>query len=222
LELEGVIAKCLEKKPEGRYLDVGALARALAPFGGAHAGISVERITKIVNPGGVPVPPESPNRVSITSSPGNRASAFAATAASTSVNLPESPVQPRERSPLMLVAAAVLAVCVVAGIFFSVREKPGDATSNATETTSVDAPAKPVLSTASSTAPVIAPAGTATTPPEPVASADAGVPLSAKVATTSPPPSPVAITARPVVSAKPASSKSTKKNPAYDPFADQH
>src|SRR4051794_11062613 len=50
LELECVISKCLEKKPEDRYADVGALARALMAFGGPQAQISVDRITKIINP----------------------------------------------------------------------------------------------------------------------------------------------------------------------------
>lgn len=220
LELEAVITKCLEKKPEGRYADVGELARALAPYGGPSSQISVERITKIVNPGGVPIATSPPVRVSITSSPGIPASAFAATAASTSINVPESPAA-RQRSPLMFIVAGVVAVLIIAGIFMTVREKHGDATpTNASAT--VDALANSGATTAASVAPLIAPAGTASTAPEPLALADAGPPLLASAAPTVAPSNSLANTARPVGSAKPVSSKPTKKNPTYDPFADQH
>jgi len=222
LELEAVINKCLEKKPEGRYSDVGELARALAPYGGPSAQISVERITKIVSPGGVAVLAPPPVRVAIASSPGIRASAFAATAASTSVNLPESPAT-RQRSPFIFGVAGVLALIVVAGIFFTVRGKT-EATEPKTDPSSViDAPAKPVSTNSSYRALVVAPAGVAARTPETLASADAGAPLamSASTVPTVAPSNSLANTNRPVGSAKPVS-KSTKKNPTNDPFADQH
>ncbi len=221
LELESVISKCLEKKSEGRYSDVGELARALAQFGGPSAQISVERITKIVSPGGVVVAAAPPARVSITSSPGIHASAFAATAASTSVNLPESPVA-RRRSPVIFVAAGVLAVFVVAGIYLTIREKREETTSNTSQSTTMDAPAKPGSTSASSVAPVIVPAGNSANLPGSLTSADASVPLPATAAPTVAPSNSIAITASPVGSAKPVSTKPTKKNPTYDPFAEQH
>jgi hypothetical protein len=42
--LEALILRCLEKRPERRFADVGELARALAPFASRGAEISVERI----------------------------------------------------------------------------------------------------------------------------------------------------------------------------------
>jgi hypothetical protein len=43
-----VVMKCLEKRPEDRFADVGALALALAPFA-PQAAISVERITRTLS-----------------------------------------------------------------------------------------------------------------------------------------------------------------------------
>jgi serine/threonine-protein kinase len=221
LEIENAIAKCLDKKADGRFADVGALARAIAPFGGPSAQISVERITKIVSPGMVNVPVESISRVSIMPPKGPDASAFAATAASTGSNVPEV-AAPRKRSLFVYVAGGVFAVFVTAGIFVTVREKPGGATPETQQSADVDGRVKPNASNASSAVPVIVPAGTATVPPEAAVSAGASGSLPVVVAPSSAPSNSSAITARPIGSAKPVSSKSTKKNPTYDPFADQH
>jgi serine/threonine-protein kinase len=45
-----VVMRCLEKAPEARYADVGALAAALAPFGGPAAAAHVELIGKLLRP----------------------------------------------------------------------------------------------------------------------------------------------------------------------------
>ena len=46
--LADVVAHCLERDPDHRYADVGALAKALAPFGPARSDVSVERIARIL------------------------------------------------------------------------------------------------------------------------------------------------------------------------------
>jgi serine/threonine-protein kinase len=47
-EMQDVILRCLEKKPEDRFLNVAELARALAPFAPASAHTSVERATAMM------------------------------------------------------------------------------------------------------------------------------------------------------------------------------
>jgi serine/threonine-protein kinase len=46
--LEAVILRCLQKKADQRYADVGELANALLPFGPPEATLSVKRITRII------------------------------------------------------------------------------------------------------------------------------------------------------------------------------
>ncbi len=48
LELELVLQKCLQKNRDDRYSSVGEVARALAPFGSAHARTSAERVSRIL------------------------------------------------------------------------------------------------------------------------------------------------------------------------------
>jgi serine/threonine protein kinase len=47
--LEDAVMQCLQKDPERRFQNVGALARALAPFGGRDAQAAVARIEHIVH-----------------------------------------------------------------------------------------------------------------------------------------------------------------------------
>jgi serine/threonine protein kinase len=48
--LEVVVARCLEKEPEGRYADVAELTQALAPFGTASARVSADRVSRVIRP----------------------------------------------------------------------------------------------------------------------------------------------------------------------------
>ena len=56
--LDAAIAKCLEKDPARRYADVALLAAALAPFGGAGATTSAQRIQRVL---GAPIVVRSPD-----------------------------------------------------------------------------------------------------------------------------------------------------------------
>jgi serine/threonine-protein kinase len=47
-ELSAVIMRCLSKAPQARYKDVADLADALAPFGGAGAKASAERVRRVL------------------------------------------------------------------------------------------------------------------------------------------------------------------------------
>ena len=46
--VQAIIDRCLQKDPAARYPDVGALARALAPFGPTRSELSVERIEHVL------------------------------------------------------------------------------------------------------------------------------------------------------------------------------
>lgn len=222
LDLEGVITKCLEKKIDNRYQDVGALALALAPFGGPDSRVSVERITKIIKPIQISMEAPAP-RISIASSPSIHTSAFAATAASTSVNVLAAPPQPK-RSPVVYVLFGVVAVFAAAGIYLGVRDKPQDpaATGESTPTTAAMNSTLPVVSVAAPL-PVAVPSASAPAPsgPSPTDLVDAA--MRAQLASAGPhggvPNAPLS-TARPGGSAKPVST--TKKKGSNDPFADQH
>ena len=48
--LEAIIAKCLEKDPSARYVDVAELTQALAPFGSASARVSADRVSRVIRP----------------------------------------------------------------------------------------------------------------------------------------------------------------------------
>lgn len=211
-ELQMAIGKCLEKKPENRFSDVAALALALVPFGGQSAQISVERITKILNPGAILPPPQ---RMSMVSAPSIQPAAFAATHASTSVNVPQTPAS-KKKTPAIIAAIAILSLAVVVGIFLSMRDK-GHRSGKDKETTA-EASAKPVSAGTGTPNPVIAPAGTSAgeNPPAPASSDDAGAPLPLGSPNSS------STIARPIGSAKPISTKPTKKKTNHDPFADQH
>lgn len=49
IELQQVILKCLEKKPENRWQDISDLANALAPFAPERSKICIERIARTID-----------------------------------------------------------------------------------------------------------------------------------------------------------------------------
>jgi serine/threonine-protein kinase len=51
-QLEAVVARCLEKMPEGRFADVADLAAALGPFAPPHARMLVDRVARVLRGGG--------------------------------------------------------------------------------------------------------------------------------------------------------------------------
>ena len=232
-ELEAVITKCLEKKPDARYPEVASLAAALAPFGGPHAHISVDRIAKTVSPRAMADASVSPPRAVIASSPAMKPiAAFAATAASTSVSV-SAAAPARRRSPAMFVVAGLVAFAGVVGIVLVVRDKPAEPRAPAaTQSRDADSPTKPTPTAPPSEAPVLIPMGTLPQPKPSlestprVASASVGelaAPLSIATPIAS---SSAGALARPLGQVKPISSRleslPTKKLPHHDPLADQH
>ncbi|WP_437805520.1 serine/threonine-protein kinase [Sorangium sp. So ce1078] len=162
--LEAVILRCLEKLPERRFRDVGALAEALAPFVTGRARFSVDRISGISRSSA----PSRPDTAA-------RSGAISPTMANTSPPWTGT-VVPRKR-PVGLAVAAGVGLSLVAALaifgFLSART-PGDGA--ATEpSASASAAASPAGSAALPEAPA-APAGSAALPHAPAALAPAVTP----------------------------------------------
>jgi serine/threonine protein kinase len=100
--LDAAVMQCLEKDPQRRFRNVGALARALAPFGGPDASAAAARIERIVRgrarkvegrPNEVAVPVRVPE-ASLTIGSFNRAVALVAgTVCATEAEEPATAVQ---------------------------------------------------------------------------------------------------------------------------------
>jgi serine/threonine-protein kinase len=132
-ELEAVILKCLDKRPEGRFEDVAELATALYPFGPRRARLSVERCHQVLRgkngvviefnsvppPAGghalTPLPVSSTSAVSVSSSALEPVSTGAP--ATTTVAVPVGLKPNRSR----LVAFGAMGLAVIAGVAFALR-----------------------------------------------------------------------------------------------------
>ncbi|XXX71927.1 serine/threonine-protein kinase [Sorangium sp. So ce134] len=106
--LEAVIQRCLEKQPERRFRDVGALAEALAPFASGRARVSIDRISGISRS-------SAPSRPDAAAHSG----ALSPTMANTSTSAPWTGTVVRQKRPVGLVALAGigLSLAVALGIF---------------------------------------------------------------------------------------------------------
>jgi basic membrane lipoprotein Med (substrate-binding protein (PBP1-ABC) superfamily) len=58
--LDGIIARCLARRPERRYGSVAELARKLAPFAPAHARVSADRAERLI---AGDTPPDEPDTI---------------------------------------------------------------------------------------------------------------------------------------------------------------
>ncbi|WP_080682321.1 serine/threonine-protein kinase [Sorangium cellulosum] len=112
--LEAVILRCLEKMPERRFRDVGALAEALAPFASGRARVSIDRISGISRSSA----PSRPDAAA-------RSGAISPTMASTSA--PWTGTVVRRKRPVGLVALAGigLSLAVALGIFGFLSARAG-------------------------------------------------------------------------------------------------
>jgi serine/threonine-protein kinase len=109
LELQKIVSHCLEKEPENRYLNLTALVRELAPFGGARHAQSVERVCHLL---GDDPPTVRADRLGSAPLPEMRASAPSMPmAAGASIAAPAA-----RRSSWLWTAALFLVVAVVAAV----------------------------------------------------------------------------------------------------------
>ncbi|WP_437312643.1 serine/threonine-protein kinase [Sorangium sp. So ce385] len=164
--LEAVIQRCLEKLPERRFRDVGALAEALAPFASGRARVSIDRISGI-------------SRSSAPSRPDAAARSGAVSPTMASTSAPWTGTVVRRKRPVGLVALAGigLSLAVALGIFGFLSARAGRDGAPAEPSASAAAAPSPAGSAALPDAPAgLPPAGSAAPPDAPVALSPAVTP----------------------------------------------
>ncbi|MET0792371.1 MAG: serine/threonine-protein kinase [Polyangiaceae bacterium] len=184
--LQAVVFRCLEKNREHRYANVAELAFALAPFAGAAAQRSAERIARVL---GV-APTASAAQAAALAAP-IAAAASVRAGSSTNTNFGASNEPKKSRAPL-LIALVAGAAAVLGGLGWFATH--GHA---ATDTAAEPSSSKPTLAVASEPAP---PA-----PAPPATQAPAVVPAPTAVAASVTPPSGVSPSAASPSAAPPSS-----------------
>jgi serine/threonine-protein kinase len=238
--LEQLIARCLEKDREHRFLSLSELAIALADFGSRHARVSVERILGTLRPMGISAAPRplsnAPSAAAAPPAPGEHPSATV-TAASTPMLAPNTNATwgrtgsnaPRSASRVIAMGgvAVVLIAAGVGGamVFKSAAQRAGEKN---------PATSAPVISTPSAiaTASAATQPGTArpietSTIAEIAASAETGAPpTKSSSAPSSPSPAhigrqhpsaPASVTAAPAQNRPPAAATATVRPSASEP-----
>lgn len=217
-ELAAVIDRCMRKKPDDRYQNVGELALALAPFGGPDAERSAQRITRML---GAAAPAKTTQHAAspietaprlVAAVPAGAPGPGTASSWGASSAKPERPSS-RRSTPLVVVAGVAAVALVVGVLVFSLRGKH-EQPATTPAAVGADTPAAPVV--VPSTALTLEP------PPEPSASTSPSASSS-----TSPPPSlsasasarpatqrPVAPPAASGVHSRPATSTAAPSPPA--------
>jgi serine/threonine-protein kinase len=111
--LRDIVFRCLDKDPAARYPDVAALARALAPFGGATAAALAGFATRLVAEGLAQTAPPTPAPASAASREATAPTVAVGAAPSATSAVPRA----RSRRRLVVTVAAVIAcgVLTVAG-----------------------------------------------------------------------------------------------------------
>lgn len=154
--LDAVVMRCLEKDPQNRFADAGALAAALAPYGPPESRAVAERIARVVRSSGASLPDirtdaSGPNAALTTSA----ASGIAQTNASFGTVSSTVPKRALPTMPLAIAGGAALVLAVLVGVL-ATRGKHDDAT--AASATGAPPPAvASVLPSATAMAPPAAP-----------------------------------------------------------------
>jgi serine/threonine protein kinase len=205
--LEAAILRCLYKKPDERFQNIGELAWAIVEYGPPDARISAERITRTLEGTGVRVSIPSIS-VSLTreqSSPSLSAPALTGLASTT-------PEPPRKKSPLVIggLAAGLVVVAVATAVALRGRS------------TSPEAAAPPGVETVAVPTTAAAPPPLASAVAAPTASAVPAAAEATPIVMPTPsatPKAPASATARPAVQAKPAAQPAAKPPPSAAPAA---
>jgi serine/threonine-protein kinase len=158
VELEAIVAKCLQKDPEQRYPDVAELAAALYRFGPRRSRISAERCHQVLKGqtgiviefNSVPPPSLNGSTPLPVSSMGPTVSSTPVSAPDAAAGAPRSLAAPFRKKPdKKVIAAAAIGVAVLGGIAL------GLAARGAAKTAAIAPPAAPTL-TVPATTPVAA------------------------------------------------------------------
>ncbi len=191
--LEAVIGRCLEKDPQRRFPDVGALALALAPFGGPEARLAAARVARVVGAGagagaGAGTGGDSAPASAEVSTPGIVASGPQTAIAQTSAAFGSTGPTPSGRSRASLIAigtgALVLGALLTVGLIVLKGRsspataddfRPAAAASTPASSANLAAPASPAPSTAAA-AMATPSAGPSSVPAESMAAGPASSP----------------------------------------------
>jgi len=159
--LQAVIMRCLEKRREVRFANVGELAQALAPFGTAQAARSAERVSKVLSAAGI-----SSSSIEVLGA----GSVGAATGSAWGTTQTKS----SKKAVWVVLAGAAATLIAVAAFFMRHQGAVASSDPRATSTAPQSAPTVPVP-TLTRTTPPAAPLATATTTgsPSPPVSVDA-------------------------------------------------
>jgi serine/threonine-protein kinase len=212
-ELASVVMRCLQKDPQLRFQDVGALAMAIAPYGPPDSRTVAERIARVIRSSRASVPSLRPEA----SSSGSDALSAAASSgvARTDIGFGTVATTSNKRSsalPLLLGAGAGVAAGIVL-VFLLLRGHRAAPDSSAVAPLPGAAPSV-------SSAPLPSTAAQAVELPLPSASAAAEDLATATVPSTAPAPAPSApAVARPKLPAGPKPKPSASpKPPSANPF----
>ncbi len=223
-ELDAILMRCLEKRPDQRYASVADFAQALMPLAPRSSLVSVERISRLVRPSAplveYPQAPMSPAQAQTNA--GLSASGLSASGApgypGTNFDFGSTANQPAKKSRALL--WVTLAVVLLGGggaaafLALKLRSEPAPAAEAPTTPTPSAAPAAAAASPPEVTAPPVSPAPVASEPSAvaPVVAAPrAAAPRAAKqaaVAIAAPKPAPAP---RPATAPAPAPPATTAK-----------
>ena len=184
--LERAVLRCLEKRREDRFQNVGELAVALLDFGPKTARASVERISRVLTASGLSisslaVPPSS--------------SAPAALGGQTAGAWTQTASNKKSSSKPILIALAALALVGTGAAILAIRflsgstDVPATATSGVVNSVAQVLPTPDTAPSVSSSAPAVVsnPPPIATTPPVVATVVPTAVPPSVKTSTVKPP-----------------------------------
>jgi serine/threonine-protein kinase len=163
--IEALIQRCLQKKPDRRFADIGELAHALAAFAPRGAEVSVERIAGTLGRRSLA---EQPGRPPLAS--GGRADALTGALSTTVARTEAARVTSTRRAALLGVGAGALLVVtagvVLLGVFSRGRASPAaTADSAAPPALSASAPASAAVAVAPQVTVSAAPPASSAAPP---------------------------------------------------------
>jgi serine/threonine-protein kinase len=198
--LQNVIARCLEKDPKRRYLNMAEFAAALLPFATRSGRTSVERISRVINAGGG----GSAQLTQIASADSMRP------ATATQAAWGQATQHGKRRAPWVVLGVALLAL---AGGAFALLGKRESATTPAAEALPSAAPS--VVAAALPTLPKPEPEPTVAPVVAPVDSAPPAVAATAKPSAPAMAPRPVkaAVVAKPKKPAEPGRTATAPESP---------
>ena len=209
--LARVVERCLERDPDRRYADVGALAKALAPFGPARSDVSVERISRILGEASIQPPANQTGRGAGPDASGATMQATASTWAHSQTMVGT------KRRGLWVIAIAMLvagAASVAVWQWSGSRSATGSATATAPQASNSVVTASPDVRTVVPSAPAPSTPASAV----PLASSEAAAAASAPSVTSAQPASAaLAASAKPAAARAPERAKAAAKVSAPAP-----